>query len=159
MVFENEIDLRAHDLSVHGGTSTGSTKIQLEFRVRREGYDGAGYENQTAPSEEDFQYGLDGQAFVPESLPNQDGPSEETSHPQHYQRTAELRAQAAEMEKLRRKPFHLSVEQTVVFGWGGHHPVRCKILPRRRLLTLRSNFLRFLPHLLVDKSTILLEQS
>mmetsp|Transcript_30448 Transcript_30448/g.50252 ORF Transcript_30448/g.50252 Transcript_30448/m.50252 type:complete len:845 (-) Transcript_30448:191-2725(-) len=97
MVFDNEIDLRAHELSVHGGTDSGSTKIQLEFRVRREGYDGAGYENQTAPSEDDFQYGVDGQAFVPEDIPNHDAPNEETSHPVHYQRTNELRAQAAEI--------------------------------------------------------------
>ena len=96
MVFENEIDLRAHELSVHGGTSTGSTKIQLQFRVRREGYSGAGYESQTVPSEDDFQYGVDGEAFVPEGLPQQErGPNEETSHPLHFQRTEEFRSLAA----------------------------------------------------------------
>lgn len=98
MVFENDIDMRAHELSVHGGTSTGSTKIQLEFRVRREGYSGAGYENQTAPSDADFQYGVGGEAFVPEGLPQREnGPNQETSHPLHFQRTAELREQAAEI--------------------------------------------------------------
>jgi hypothetical protein len=96
LVFENEIDLRAHELAVHGGTSTGSTKIQLEFRVRREGYSGAGYDTQTVPSEDDFQYGVDGEAFVPEGLPaREQGPNEATSHPLHFQRTNELRAQAA----------------------------------------------------------------
>ena len=96
MVFENEIDLRAHELSVHGGTSTGSTKIQLQFRVRREGYSGAGYESQTVPSDDDFQYGIDGEAFVPEGLPQQEhGPNEETSHPLHFQRTEEFRTLAA----------------------------------------------------------------
>jgi E3 ubiquitin-protein ligase ZNF598 len=96
VVFENEIDLRAHEIDVHGRSSTGSTKIKLEFRVRREGYSGAGYENQTVPTDDDFQFGVDGEAFVPEGLPqSSQGINEETSHPLHYQRTSELRAQAA----------------------------------------------------------------
>ena len=38
VVFENEIDLRAHESSVHGTTRRdGGTKIKLEFRVRRDG--------------------------------------------------------------------------------------------------------------------------
>jgi hypothetical protein len=103
VVFENEIDLQAHELSVHGGTSSGSTKINLEFRTRRVGYDGSGFDDQQAlPSENDFNYGLDGQAFVPASLPNQignnnfAGGTEDDSrlHPLHVQRTEELRAQA-----------------------------------------------------------------
>ena len=101
VVFDNEIDLRAHELSVHGGTSTGSTKIQLEFRIRREGYDGSGYENQQQPSDEDFQYGLDGQAFVPDALPSNgnSGPDESVSDPLHVQRTADIRARAAEVRE------------------------------------------------------------
>ena len=98
VVFDNVIDLRAHELHMHGGTSTGSTKIQLDFRIRREGYDGSGYEQQTVPNEEDFSYGLDGQAFVPDALPP-GGPDADTSHPLHLQRTAELRAQAAEIRE------------------------------------------------------------
>eukprot|EP00980_Cylindrotheca_fusiformis_P008114 scaffold1727_cov133-Cylindrotheca_fusiformis.AAC.17 len=98
VVFENEIDLRGHEMSVHGGTSTGSTKINLEFRTRRSGYDGSGlYEQQDLPSESDFNYGLDGQAFVPASLPNRGNSAGGSNqlHPQHVQRTEELRAQAA----------------------------------------------------------------
>ena len=108
VVFENELDLRAHELSVHGGTSTGSTKINLEFRTRRVGYDGSGLDNRQAPpSESDFNYGLDGQAFVPPALPNSRGdgsPNLQNSqgarlHPLHLQRTEELRAQAAVMRE------------------------------------------------------------
>ena len=100
VVFENEIDLRGHEMSVHGGTSTGSTKINLEFRTRRVGYDGTGLDyQQDLPSESDFNYGLDGQAFVPADVPNQGNSSssagESQLHPLHMQRTEELRAQAA----------------------------------------------------------------
>jgi hypothetical protein len=102
VVFENELDLRGHELSVHGGTSTGSTKINLEFRTRRAGYDGSGVEErQDMPSDSDFDYGLDGQAFMPPALPsNQNNSGSGNSdnvqlHPLHLQRTAELQAQAA----------------------------------------------------------------
>lgn len=104
VVFDSELDLRGHELSVHGGSSTGSTKINLEFRTRRVGYDGSGVENQqqAAPSESDFNYGLDGQAFVPQALPNSGGggtrprnAQDVQLHPLHLQRTEELRAQAA----------------------------------------------------------------
>mmetsp|Transcript_22712 Transcript_22712/g.53650 ORF Transcript_22712/g.53650 Transcript_22712/m.53650 type:complete len:917 (+) Transcript_22712:210-2960(+) len=108
VVFENELDLRAHEINVHGGTSTGSTKINLEFNIRR-GND-RGSERQNAPSEADFNYNLDGQAFVPPALANDinnansnenaNGGGNRSSrepalHPQHVQRTEELRAQAA----------------------------------------------------------------
>ncbi|KAL3918255.1 MAG: hypothetical protein SGILL_004323, partial [Bacillariaceae sp.] len=107
VVFENELDLRAHEMQVHGGTSTGSTKINLEFRTRRAGYDGSGMGvQQDTPSNSDFNFDLDGQAFVPEALPNQGSNintmanSSETAsgaqlHPRHVQRTEELRAHAA----------------------------------------------------------------
>ena len=117
VVFENELDLRAHELSVHGGTSTGSTKINLEFRTRRQGYDGSGMDDghQTAPDDSDFNYDLDGQAFVPEALSSQSGnettrgntrdsmttgntPSEQL-HPLHVQRTEALREHAAEVRR------------------------------------------------------------
>ena len=109
VVFENELDLRAHELAVHGGTSTGSTKINLEFRTRRAGYDGSGVEaDQAAPSDSDFNYGLDGMAFVPDALPtSQQGGNSATAnstasssnrdvqlHPLHLQRTEEFRQQA-----------------------------------------------------------------
>eukprot|EP00977_Amphora_coffeiformis_P027708 scaffold34635_cov208-Amphora_coffeaeformis.AAC.1 len=101
VVFSNELDLRHHERQVHGGTSTGSSKIQLEFRVRRQTTT-----SEEAPSESDFNYDLDGQAFVPENLPqthsnNTRGmtPVEVSDlplHPLHVQRTAQLREQAAE---------------------------------------------------------------
>ena len=113
MVFQNELDLRAHELSAHGGTLTGSTKINLEFRTRRAGYDGSGVgeEQQAAPSDSDFNFDLDGQAFVPEALPNQGSNTNTVAnnsaaaasttsggaqlHPLHVQQTEELRAHAA----------------------------------------------------------------
>jgi hypothetical protein len=116
MVFENELDLRGHELSAHGGTSTGSTKINLEFRTRRMGYDGSGMvDQQEAPSSDDFNYNVDGTVFVPDALPNQGGnistiPNSAAAgrnsasnrgsnnaqlHPLHVQRTEELRAHAA----------------------------------------------------------------
>ena len=47
VVFDNDICLRAHERSAHGvvsdnNTNGGSTKIQLAFNIRREGYDGSG---------------------------------------------------------------------------------------------------------------------
>ena len=94
VVFDNEIDLRAHQIHTHGCRGN-DTKIQLEFRVRREGFDGSG---QDVPTQEDFQYTLDGQAFVPEELPSA-GPNETISHPLHLERTNELRAQAAQIRQ------------------------------------------------------------
>jgi E3 ubiquitin-protein ligase ZNF598 len=116
VVFSNELDLRHHERQVHGGTSGGSTKISLEFRVRPSAsssnnvvYDEFG--NQVVPfSEADFQYNLDGQAFVPEQLPSRGGANVTseggetggallTLHPLHVQRTAELRQQAAALRR------------------------------------------------------------
>ncbi|CAJ1951926.1 unnamed protein product [Cylindrotheca closterium] len=100
MVFENEIDLRAHEMQIHGASSTGSTKITVEFQTRRAGYDGSGVgAQQETPSESDFNYGLDGQAFVPDALPNRPSNGNNELHPQHVQRTEELRAQAATMRE------------------------------------------------------------
>ena len=95
------------EISVHGGTSTGSTKINLEFNIRRRNGNSAG-PRQNAPSESDFNYDLDGQAFVPPALTNEgtagannsnensNAPNNTSSlHPQHVQRMEELRAQAA----------------------------------------------------------------
>jgi hypothetical protein len=48
VVFENEIDLRAHENSVHGlSRGRGDSKIKLEFRVRR---DGEQLEHQSVPT-------------------------------------------------------------------------------------------------------------
>lgn len=97
VVFENEIDMRGHEASVHGTSRRdGGTKIKLEFRVRREGEDLVS-RHQNVPSGEDFQFGLNGEAFVPEALPDQQRQVNEPviSHPLHAARTAELRAQAA----------------------------------------------------------------
>eukprot|EP00526_Cylindrotheca_closterium_P004745 CAMPEP_0113625172 /NCGR_PEP_ID=MMETSP0017_2-20120614/13001_1 /TAXON_ID=2856 /ORGANISM="Cylindrotheca closterium" /LENGTH=764 /DNA_ID=CAMNT_0000535275 /DNA_START=143 /DNA_END=2437 /DNA_ORIENTATION=- /assembly_acc=CAM_ASM_000147 len=99
MAFENEIDLKAHEFQVHGA-STGSTKITVEFQTRRAGYDGSGMgEQQETPSESDFNYGLDGQAFVPDALPKRPATADDELHPQHVQRTEELRAQATVMRE------------------------------------------------------------
>jgi len=89
VVFENELDLRHHERQVHGGTSAGNAKIQLEFRIRRSNEE---HHNQEVPSDNDFNYGLDGQAFVPAELPQSEGVH---LHPIHVQRTAELRERAA----------------------------------------------------------------
>ena len=106
VVFENDVELRVHEASVHGSMNAGGgTKIKLEFRIRRE----AGEENilrrgdggHQVPTGEDFQYGLDGEAFVPEALPDERVRQQrqtnepEITHPLHAARTAELRAQAA----------------------------------------------------------------
>eukprot|EP00584_Thalassiosira_punctigera_P001951 CAMPEP_0172527174 /NCGR_PEP_ID=MMETSP1067-20121228/1916_1 /TAXON_ID=265564 ORGANISM="Thalassiosira punctigera, Strain Tpunct2005C2" /NCGR_SAMPLE_ID=MMETSP1067 /ASSEMBLY_ACC=CAM_ASM_000444 /LENGTH=1090 /DNA_ID=CAMNT_0013310853 /DNA_START=130 /DNA_END=3402 /DNA_ORIENTATION=+ len=106
MVFENEIDLRGHERSFHGtNRRDGGTKIKLEFRVRREGEAQQGLSNQSVPTGDDFGYGLNGEAFVPEALPEQQArqPRQvnepEISHPLHAARTAELRAQAARMRE------------------------------------------------------------
>ena len=105
VVFENEIDLRAHESSVHGTTRRdGGTKIKLEFRVRRDGETLEQYQN--VPSGEDFQFGLNGEAFVPDALPGEENDGQQQqqqrqinepdiSHPVHAARTAELRAMAA----------------------------------------------------------------
>lgn len=102
VVFENEIDLRAHESSVHGtGRGDGGTKIKLEFRVRREGE--REFANQSVPTGDDFGFGLNGEAFVPEALPDERAATTALrqanepviSHPAHAARTAELRAHAA----------------------------------------------------------------
>ncbi|KAL3807636.1 hypothetical protein ACHAXA_004411 [Cyclostephanos tholiformis] len=99
VVFENEIDLRGHEVSVHGATNGGNAKIRLEFRIRREGDDSVLRDHQSVPNGDDFRYGLDGEAFVPEALPDEARARQtnepEITHPLHAARTAELRAQAA----------------------------------------------------------------
>ena len=62
-------------------------------------------ERQRAPAEADFNYDLDGQAFVPPALANDNNSNDQGNngsnnnaselHPQHVQRTEELRAHAA----------------------------------------------------------------
>ena len=99
VVFENEIDLRAHEQSVHGTSRRdGGTKINLEFRIRREN---EMIEQQTLPTGEDFQFGLNGEAFVPDALPGTEQAQQrqenepEITNAAHAARTAELRAMAA----------------------------------------------------------------
>ncbi len=108
VVFANEIDLRAHERDVHGlVSSSGSTKIQMEFRVRSSARDGSGIANsvpQQVPNmEDDFGFGLDGEVFVPDALEddnnqNNDGVVQvnepEITHGPHAERTALLREQA-----------------------------------------------------------------
>ncbi|KAL7489215.1 hypothetical protein ACHAW6_014785 [Cyclotella cf. meneghiniana] len=100
VVFDNEIDLRAHEASVHGVRNRdGNTKIKLEFRVRREGEQ----LQQQVPTGDDFQYGLNGEAFVPDALPGEEQQRQmnepDISDPIHAARTAELRAMAAQIRE------------------------------------------------------------
>jgi len=102
VVFDNDIDLRSHEISIHGAARTagGGTKIQLEFRVRRSGQDTEN-DPQTVPTDADFRFGLDGEVFVPEALPSQQ--LQQVNEPvitygPHAERTAQLRAEA---ERLR----------------------------------------------------------
>jgi hypothetical protein len=122
VVFSNDIDLKAYERDVHGLNSGGSTKIQMEFRVRPSGRDGSGVvapqQVQQVPNmRDDFNYGLDGEVFVPESLEdfnNSSGNSHDNSngqyqqveitHGPHAERTAMLREQA----RLRREELGLS---------------------------------------------------
>jgi len=116
VVFENEIALRSHERATHGTAGAGSSKINLEFNVRGSRRGGAGDNDANGgqegpPREEDFQFGLDGEAFVPEALPNQDGrepqPRQENepdiTHAAHAERTAELRAEAAQIRETQRQ--------------------------------------------------------
>jgi len=106
VVFANDLDLIHHQRQVHGsdGGASGnsSTKIQLEFRVRRSpGSDGP---QQDVPDANDFNYNLDGQAFVPAALPQSahgatNVASDNALHPLHVQRTEELRQQAAALRQ------------------------------------------------------------
>ena len=102
VVFQNEIDLRAHESSVHGiSKGRGDSKIKLEFRVRR---DGEQFENQSVPTGDDFQYGLNGEAFVPDALPGDNEQQRQVnepniSDPNHAARTAELRAMAHQIRE------------------------------------------------------------
>jgi hypothetical protein len=106
VVFENEIDLRAHEQGVHGTSRRdGGTKIKLEFRVRREGE----HIEQALPTGEDFQFGLNGEAFVPDALPGQELQVQQLQQRQvnepeitnaaHAARTAHLRALAANIRE------------------------------------------------------------
>lgn len=97
VVFENELDLRHHERQVHGEASTGSSKIQLEFRYRRNGAQAD--PNQDVPSDSDFNYNVDGTAFVPADLPQSAGNL--NLHPMHIARTNELQAQAAALRDTR----------------------------------------------------------
>ncbi|GKY90506.1 hypothetical protein MPSEU_000024300 [Mayamaea pseudoterrestris] len=93
VVFAHDIDLADHERQVHNVTSHG--KIQLQFRVRRFANNDLNQNNQHVPDNSDFDYGLDGEAFVPAALPASQG--ELALHPRHVERTAELRVLAAAM--------------------------------------------------------------
>jgi hypothetical protein len=105
IVFQNDIDLIAHERDVHHiiNNNQRSTKINIEFNYRRE-YDSGGMynsNNQTVPDMEgDFNYGLNGEVFVPEALDQQQTQQvEQENEPQithgpHAERTALLREQA-----------------------------------------------------------------
>ena len=110
VVFESELDLRHHERQVHGVVSSESTKINLQFRYNRPVQQDS-YERQEVPSNRDFDYDLEGQAFVPEEFvaPPTNGSDTPTGnlahqqqqssqlHPLHLQRTAQLRERAAQL--------------------------------------------------------------
>ena len=131
VVFGNELDLKAHEMDVHGSRQT-DRKIQISFQYRRSGFDGSGLEQQqqTVPSDADFSYGLDGQAFVPDALPAQLQQLNEPvlSDPVHAARTAELREQAqqirARMEAEDAFPElqATSASQRLNLGWSNGGP-------------------------------------
>lgn len=105
IVFQNNIDLIAHERDVHHmiNNNQRSTKINIEFNYRRE-YDAGGMynaNNQTVPDMEgDFNYGLNGEVFVPEALDQQQAQliqqenEPQITHGPHAERTALLREQA-----------------------------------------------------------------
>eukprot|EP00934_Nitzschia_sp_Nitz4_P008822 Nitzschia sp. Nitz4//scaffold53_size117307//25868//28369//NITZ4_003760-RA/size117307-processed-gene-0.5-mRNA-1//1//CDS//3329554175//8812//frame0 len=100
IVFPTDLDLKAHELSVHGATSSGSNSIQLEFRTRRAGYDGSGVEHDNRNEESAGGNGqaiADGEAFVPPELPtsNANNGTQVQLHPTHLERTEQFKAQAA----------------------------------------------------------------
>ena len=131
VVFTTEIDLRAHEIDVHGASNR-DNRINFEFKVRRSGYDGTGHDNQTAPTSNDFQYGLDGEVFVPEALPNQEEHIQENepeiTDPTHAARTADIRREAAHIRALNSAEeafpsLHISSSQSITArgtpGWAG----------------------------------------
>ena len=137
VVFSTEIDLRSHEIDVHGATNRDS-RIKFEFQVRRSGFDGSGVEEQETPSSEDFQYGLDGEVFVPDDLPNQEQHIQE-NEPEitdelHAARTAEIRRNAAQIrsQNMVEEAFpSLNVSSTEsattampASGWGGNRGSR-----------------------------------
>lgn len=101
VVFDNDIDLRSHEINIHGAASGGGTKIKLEFRVRRPG---EGAENeQTVPTDHDFRFGLNGDVFIPEALPSlqrQQVNEPFITYGPHAERTAQLRAEAERLRLL-----------------------------------------------------------
>ena len=101
VVFGTDLDLRMHEIEVHGSTDCKDSRIKVEFQVRRPGYDGSGLRNQTLPSDDDFQYGLGGEVFVPDDLPNQEQHIQVNepaiTDANHAARTAQLRRDAAEI--------------------------------------------------------------
>ena len=105
MAFENEIDLRHHERQVHGGTSTGTNSIQLEFRVARPGgHTGNGDEDSQREGSRRIDYSIDGQVFSPETPPRateskNTSHERQTLHPQHLARTAMLRAHASQIRR------------------------------------------------------------
>ena len=120
VVFENEIDLRGHEISVHGQSLApgGSTKIRLEFRVRRDGDSSFSHANQRVPDDDEFNFGLDGsEAFVPESISGEEEDGENQirsgniehqqeneqaiTHVAHAERTAQFRTEAARLRATR----------------------------------------------------------
>ena len=108
VVFENELDLRAHERSVHGGTS-GNTKINLAFSTKRGSNSNGSDTNHSMPSRHDFDYNVDGTPFSPPALPTTSPSVSGELHPQHVERTAQIQAQA---EHIRQEQNRASTEES-----------------------------------------------
>ena len=104
IVFQNDIDLATHERDVHNiYTRGGSRKINLGFNYVRE--DDVTNSNQTVPDlEDDFNYGVNGEVFVPDSLQENEP---EITHGPHAERTAMIREQA----RKRREELGLNGEE------------------------------------------------
>lgn len=89
VVFDNELDYRAHRRDVHGENN--NTKLQIAFRVGRHVDDIDQNNNNSG----------DPESFTPPRL-----------HPQHVQRTEELRARAAELRQQQQQEGELDTEQS-----------------------------------------------
>jgi hypothetical protein len=144
VVFASELDLRHHERQVHGASShnAASTKILLEFQIAnshhpRSRIPSSASQGIAAPEPSEFDYDLDGQAFVPAALPIRGDP--DALHPLHAQRTQQLREQAAmiraEQEQQQADSFptlqppsssssHDNAQQRLSVGWTSQDTMR-----------------------------------
>jgi len=99
VAFANELDLIVHERDLHNILRSSGNRLNIEFSYRPSTE--CQIINQTVPDlEEDFNYGLNGEVFVPDALDSngnvvqQQTNEPEISHGPHAERTAFLREQA-----------------------------------------------------------------